>query len=123
LCEGSPGTHGIRIFKDLGSIRMSFARTVQFSLKSGQVDEFKRVMNTEIFPLLKKEKGFRKALTVLDAHAGTSTTVWDDRPSAETYGAKSYPEMIKKLGPILEGTPTVRMCETVFNLAPETVHA
>jgi len=102
---------------------MSFGRSVQFALKNGKGDEFKRLMNNEILPLLKTEKGFRQTLTVLEGNAGMSISIWDDRPSAETYNTKTYPEVLKKLNAVLEGTPSVRMYETVFTLVPEVVHA
>ena len=44
---------------------MSFARNVHFTVKAGKVDEFQRLVNTEILPLVKKEKGFRQDLTLL----------------------------------------------------------
>lgn len=102
---------------------MSFARSVQFVVKSGKADEFKRLMNNEVLPLLKKEKGFRQNLTVLEKHAGMSISVWDDRVSAENYNTKTYPEVLKKLDTVLEGTPSVHTYETVFTLIPEVVHA
>jgi len=102
---------------------MSFARSVQFALKNGKNDEFKRLMNTDILPLLKKQQGFRQTLMVLDMNAGISLTVWDDRARAENYNTKTYPEILKKLSTVFEGTPTVHTYETVFTLVPEVVHA
>ena len=102
---------------------MQFARSNQFALKNGKVDEFKRLMTTEILPLLKNEKGFRQTVTVLDKNAGMSITLWDDRTCAENYNTKTYPEVLKKLGPVLEGTPTIHTYETVFTLTPEVIHA
>ena len=102
---------------------MSFARSVQFVVKNGKVDEFKRLMNNEILPLMKKEKGFRQMVVGLDRQFGTTISLWDDRPDAEAFGTKAYPEILKRLGAILEGTPTVHMCETVFTLIPDVVLA
>ena len=96
---------------------MSFARNVHFSVKNGQADEFKRLMNTEILPLLKKESGFRQDLTVMESNTGMSTSVWDDRASAETYNTKTYPEVLKKLDTVLEGTPRVQTYDTIFTIA------
>lgn len=102
---------------------MSFARNVQFTLKNGKLDEFKRLMNTAVLPLLKSEKGFRQIVTVLDKHSGLSLSVWDDRAAAETYNTKTFPEVLKKLDAVLEGTPTVHMYETVLALTPDVIHA
>jgi len=95
---------------------MSFARNVNFTVKSGKVDEFNRLMNTEILPLLKKEKGFRQDLTVLGSHNGMSISVWDDRACAETYNTKTYPEVLKKLNAVLEGTPRVDTYDTILTM-------
>ena len=96
---------------------MSFARNVHFSVKTGKVDVFKRLMNTEVLPLLKKESGFRQDLTVMNSNTGMSTSVWDDRASAETYDTKTYPDVLKKLNPVLEGTPRVETYDTIFTIA------
>lgn len=95
---------------------MSYARNVSFTVKNGQIDEFKRLMNTEILPLLKKENGFRQDLTILGSQTGMSTSVWDDRASAETYNTKTYPQVLKTLSPVLEGTPRVETFDTILSI-------
>ena len=44
---------------------MNFARNVNFTVKSGKVDEFNRLMHTEVLPLLNNQKGFRQDMTLL----------------------------------------------------------
>ena len=72
---------------------MSFARNVHFTLKTGKVDEFSRLMNAEILPLLKNEKGFCHDLTLFDRNSsrntGMSVSMWDDRACAEAYNTKT----------------------------------
>jgi len=95
---------------------MSFARNVQFTVKNGKVDEFNRLMHAEVLPLLKNEKGFRQDLTVLGSSTGMSISVWDDRACADTYNTKTYPEVLKKLQPVLEGTPRVETYDTILTM-------
>ena len=102
---------------------MNFVRNVHFTVKNGKGDEFKRLMNTEIVPLLKKEKGFRQELTVLSSNTGMSMSIWDDRGSAEMYNTKTYPEVLKKLHPVLEGTPRIETYDTIVTDTPHLVHA
>ena len=102
---------------------MNFARNVHFTVRNGKVDEFKRLMNTEILPLVKKEKGFCQDLTLLGGNTGMSVSLWDDRACAETYNTKTYPEVLKKLSPVLEGTPRVDTYDTIFTTIPNVVHA
>jgi len=102
---------------------MSFARSVQFTIKNGKVDEFNRLMHTEVLPLVKTENGFRQDLTVLDGNRGMSVSVWDDRACAERYNAKTYPEVLKKLDHVLDGTPRIETFESVLTNIPDVVHA
>jgi quinol monooxygenase YgiN len=95
---------------------MNFARNVHFTVKNGKLDEFNRLMDAEILPLMKKEKGFCQDLTVLSRNDGTSISVWDDRACAETYNTKTYPEVLKKLQPVLDGTPRVETCDTIHSM-------
>jgi len=95
---------------------MSFARNVHFTVKTGKVEEFNRLMNKEVLPLMKNQKGFCQDLTVLGSGTGMSISVWDDRASADTYNTKTYPEVLKKLQPVLEGTPRVETYDTIFTM-------
>jgi quinol monooxygenase YgiN len=95
---------------------MSFARNVQFTLKSGQADEFNRLMDKEVLPLLNKEKGFKQDLTVFGKDTGMSISVWDDRASAEKYNAQTYPTVLKALEPVLAGTPRVETFDKTLTL-------
>ena len=97
---------------------MSFARNVQFTVKNGKVGEFNRLMNAEILPLLKDEKGFRQDLTLLGGNSCMSVSVWDDRASAEIYNTKTYPEVLKRLNPVLEGTPRIDTYDTILSTVP-----
>jgi quinol monooxygenase YgiN len=95
---------------------MSFARNVHFTLKTGQADEFNRLMDKEVLPLLNKEKGFKQDLTVLSKDTGMSISVWDDRASAEKYNTQTYPQVLKTLEPVLAGTPRVETFEKTLSL-------
>jgi len=95
---------------------MKFARNVQFTVKNGQVAEFNRLLDKEVLPLLKNEKGFCQDVTVVGKNTGMSISVWDDRACAEQYNTKTYPEVLKKLSPVLEGTPRVETYDTIHTL-------
>jgi len=86
---------------------MKFARNVQFEIKPGQSKEFNRVMNAEVLPLLKKQNGFSEELTLLHQDKGISISVWKDQASADAYVLSTYPEILKKLNPMLTGAPRV----------------
>ena len=103
---------------------MNFGRHVHFTVRNNKVDEFNRLMKGEVLPLLKAQKGFCQEVTLLGKNnTGMSVSVWDDRASAETYNTKTYPEVLKKLNPVLDGTPRVETFETVLTDMPKVVHA
>ena len=95
---------------------MSYARNVHFTLKNGKVEEFNRLMQAEVLPLLNNENGFRQNLTLLGGNAGMSITMWEDRACADAYNTKTYPSILKKLSPVLEGTPRIETYDTTFTL-------
>ena len=102
---------------------MGFARNVHFTVKTGKVEEFTRLIHAEILPLLKKQRGFLQDLTAMNSGRGMSISLWDGRTSAETYATKTYPEVLEKLSPVLEGTPRVEAYDTVLTTIPNVVHA
>ena len=94
---------------------MNFARRVHFSVRSNKVDEFNRLMKSEVLPLLKTQKGFCQEVTLLGKNnTGMSVSVWDDRACAETYNTKTYPEVLKKLNHVLEGTPRIDTYDSIL---------
>lgn len=88
-----------------------FARNVQFQIKDGKGQEFVKLFGAEVLPLLKKQSGFRDELTMLDGRHGVAISMWDDRKNAEVYGTAVYPEVLKKLTTVLDGTPKVASYE------------
>lgn len=86
---------------------MRFARNVQFQIKSEKHADFNRIFANDVLPLLKKQKGFKEELTLVNHDRAMGISVWEDRASAETYESTTYPRILEKLSPVLEGTPRV----------------
>jgi len=102
---------------------MHFGRNVHFTVKNGKLDEFSRLMTGEVLPLLKTQKGFCQEATLLGRNnTGMSVSVWDDRTCEETYNTKTYPVILKKLEPVLDGPPRVETYDTVLALTPKLIH-
>jgi hypothetical protein len=88
-----------------------FARNVSFHLKPGRTTEFTRLLDQNVIPLLRKQKGFQHELALV-APGGAdavSISVWDLKENAEMYARASYPGVLKSLEQVLEGTPQVQM--------------
>lgn len=86
---------------------MKFARNVHFQIKSGKEKEFNRLFEADVLPMLRKQTGFKQELTLVDGNRAVGISLWDDRGSAETYQASTYPKIVEKLTPVIEGTPRV----------------
>ena len=92
-----------------------FARTVSIHLKSNMLSDYNRTFDKDILPLLRKQKGFRDEITLsnpssLDAIA---ISLWETRADAEAYNTNTYPEVLKTLARMIDGTPRVQTFEAV----------
>src|ERR1700680_379177 len=114
------------VFRSLGLPRdkqearnevMKFARNVHFQIKNGQTDKFNSVFTNDVLPLLKKQKGFQEELTLANAQHTIGISVWEDRPSAEVYNTNTYPQVLAKLAPMLDGTPRVETFDVTTTLS------
>jgi len=93
-----------------------FARSVSIRLKTNRIAEFTRLIENAAIPLLRKQKGFQDELAFIVPGGGEAVAIslWDEKEHADTYGRNAYPEVLKALGTVVEGTPQVRIFE-VFN--------
>jgi hypothetical protein len=92
-----------------------FARTVSIHLKSNMLSDYNRTFDKDILPLLRKQKGFRDEITLsnpssLDAIA---ISLWETRADADAYNTSTYPEVLKTLARMIDGTPKIQTFEAV----------
>ncbi len=90
---------------------MRFARNVEFHIKQGKQDELSKVLHNEVLPLLKKQAGFHTELALVNDRQARAISVWNDRSSAEQYGTSTFPKVMDKVQPYIDGTPNVQMYE------------
>lgn len=87
-----------------------FARNVSLHLKPNTpFSQFTQKFDSEVLPMLRKHSGFKHEVTLIN-EAGTDVTaisLWDEKKNAEAYDRTGYPEVLKVLGSVIEGTPTV----------------
>lgn len=96
------------------------ARNVTMRLKANSAPEFTRTLEKEVIPLLRKQKGFQDEITfvVPGKQEVMGISFWDKQESADDYSRGSYPEVLKALAKVLEGTPEVRNWE----VSNSTIH-
>jgi len=97
-----------------------FTRHVIMELKPDSRVEFTRTIESEILPLLRKQKGFRDEITFVatDRSEAIGISFWDTKEDAEAYNLKGYPEVLKALSNVVAGTPRVGTAE----VATSTLH-
>ena len=96
---------------------MRFARNVHFQIKNGKEQEFAGLFEKDVLPMLRKQSGFQEEVTLVNPKGAHAISLWDDRKSAETYQTATYPQVLAKLTPVIEGTPTVETYETATSYA------
>ena len=90
-----------------------FARKVSIRLKANGAAEFTRTLENEIIPMLRKQKGCQDEISFV-VPGGTEAfgiSLWDQKENAEAYDRGTYPEVLKALAKVVEGTPQVHNYE------------
>jgi hypothetical protein len=86
-----------------------FTRHVMARLKPKSAPEFTRLMEKEVIPMLRKQKGFVDEITFIspDLTEAVGNSFWETKADAEAYTRTGYPEVLQSLKTVVEGTPTV----------------
>ena len=97
-----------------------FARNVSLRLKPNALSEFTWIFDKEVIPMLRKQKGFRDEMTfaVPEGLDVVAISLWDTKDYAEAYNTAGYPEVLKILDKVLDGTPKVRVSDVISS----TIH-
>ena len=93
-----------------------FARNAHFRVKSlNMATDFAQILENEVIPLLRKQTGFKGEITL--SNPGNleriSISLWEDKSNAEAYQAHIYPQVVKMLARVIDGTPKIRTFEAV----------
>jgi hypothetical protein len=97
-----------------------FARNVSIHLKPNSSVAFTQHIENETIPTLRKQAGFQGELTFL-APGGVEAvgiSLWDTKENADAYARNGYPEVMKNLNKLVEGTPRVQ----TYEVANSTFH-
>lgn len=90
-----------------------FSRNVSYRLKAKSAAEFTRIVEGEVIPLLRRQKGFDDAISFIAPERNEAMTIslWDKKEDAEAHITKTYPEILRALSSVLEGAPKVESFE------------
>ena len=97
-----------------------YTRNVSMKLKANSAQEFTRTLENEVIPVLRKQKGFKDEITLVapERNDAVAISFWDRKEDAEAYNREKYPEVLKALSKVVEGTPKVES----FEVANSTSH-
>jgi hypothetical protein len=92
-----------------------FARNVSFHLKSNTYSDYTRTFENQVLPLLRKQKGFKDEITLSNPGSVDviAISLWESKGNAEAYNTTTYPEVLKTLARMIDGTPKVQTFEAV----------
>jgi hypothetical protein len=102
-----------------------FARKVSMHLKINGAAEFKKKIEGEVLPLLRKQAGFLDEITFLypsgkEVHA---FSLWETAEHAEAYNRETFPAVTKLLASVIEGTARVQTYEVLNSTIQRTLAA
>jgi heme-degrading monooxygenase HmoA len=97
-----------------------YTRNVSMKLKGNSAQEFTRTLENEVIPMLRKQKGFKDEITLVapERNEALAISFWDKKEDAEAYNREKYPEILKTLSKVVDGTPKVES----FEVANSTSH-
>jgi len=92
-----------------------YARILTLNLKPNHLDAFKDTIDKQVIPMLRKQDGFQDEITFVGPSGTEIRTIsfWDKKENAESYNSSTYPEVLKILANVLEGTPQIKNYDVV----------
>jgi quinol monooxygenase YgiN len=99
-----------------------YARHVTCNLKPVKRDELNQMFDQEILPLLQKQNGFRDEIAFVDQDGRQvlAISLWESKENADVYSRETYPQVLKSLANLIEGTPEVRNYEVAISTFHKT---
>ena len=92
-----------------------FARNVSIHLKSNMLSDYTRTFEKDILPLLRKQNGFKDEITLSNPRSVDviAISLWENKANADAYNTNTYPEVLKTIARMIDGTPKVQTFEAV----------
>ena len=90
-----------------------FARNVRLQLKPNSTAQFTQTLEKEVLPMLRKQAGFQDEVDFIvpNGTEAISISFWQSKENAEAYSRSTYPEVLKALGKVVEGSPQLQTYE------------
>lgn len=101
-----------------------YARLVKGHMKPGKYESVTRMFESEVIPMLKKQKGFRDEITFFndDIDESFAISFWDNKADLDNYTRDVYPKVHDKMADFFKDQPLARNFE-VANSTWYQIHA
>jgi hypothetical protein len=97
-----------------------FSRQITMQINKNWTPEFPNVIEKEVLPLLRRQKGFLDELILLAPNKTevVAISLWENKEFAEIYNREFYPEVVKIINKYVEGLPVVKTFEVEYATLP-----
>ena len=98
-----------------------FARNVHLQLKPNTATKFTQTLEKDVLPLLRKQPGFQEELAFIAPNGNEAYAIsfWESKEKAEQYSRAAYPEVLKAMSSVVQGTPEVLSYEVCSSTIPK----
>lgn len=100
---------------------LQIALELNGELNGGSAAELVRIVDSEILPILRKQKGFRDETILIapERAEAIASTFWDTKEDAEAYERAAYPAVLEALTRVINRPPIVKTFEFATATARE----
>ena len=97
-----------------------FARSVSIHVKPNRMREYRRVVENEAIPFLRRQRGFQDELTLFMPGGSevVEISLWDRREDADVCSRSEFQGVFAALGDVIEGNSEVR----IYAVSNSTFH-
>lgn len=98
-----------------------YTRNLRIKLRADSVQEFRRIFQHKIIPLLRTQKGFNGEIVLTAAGRSEALVIsfWDNQENADTYNHVAYLDVLRALSKVIDGMPVVETFELADSTLPE----
>ena len=85
------------------------SRVINCTIDPSRISEFRTALNNQFLPRIQAQRGFVDNIESLDPATGQfcCMTLWESASDEANYGKGLFQEIAAKLGPLMQGAPTV----------------
>jgi quinol monooxygenase YgiN len=98
-----------------------YARNVRVNLGADSATEFRQLLERQVIPLLRNQKGFRDEITLVSSkrNEAIAISLWDNQENADAYNHVAYLDVLRVLSKVIVSLPKVETFEVIDSTSHE----